>query len=246
VWQELRTELYPQGLEIVTVALDTGGADAARPAIEAAHPAHPALIDRAHLLGELFGIVNVPSGVWIDETGTIVRPPETAYPRRPAFLDQQVPADADPATAARLEAVRNLRIDADSYIAALRDWVARGPASPYALTPEEVVARSRPRPLAEAAAAAHFELAQHLHRSGDSAAAIPHFRAAYDLHPDNWTYKRQAWRLLPSGTDPRDIYGTDWLTDVRKIGPENYYPALDLTRQVPSPATPPIAQGGGQ
>jgi hypothetical protein len=38
VWQELREELHPKGIEIVTVALDTGGADKARPYIEAAHP----------------------------------------------------------------------------------------------------------------------------------------------------------------------------------------------------------------
>ncbi len=38
MWQELRSELHPQGLEIVTVALDTGGAEAARPWIEAAQP----------------------------------------------------------------------------------------------------------------------------------------------------------------------------------------------------------------
>ena len=59
VWQELRTELHPLGLEIVTVALDSGGADAARPWIEAARPTHPTLIDRAHLVDEAFGIVNV-------------------------------------------------------------------------------------------------------------------------------------------------------------------------------------------
>ena len=55
-----------------------------------------------------------------------------------------------------------------------------------------------------------------------------HFRAAYRLHPDNWTYKRQAWRLLPAGQDPRAVYGGDWLTDVRRIGAEHYYPALEL------------------
>ena len=42
MWQELRTELYPQGLEIVTVALDVGGAQAAGPWIDLAKPEHPA------------------------------------------------------------------------------------------------------------------------------------------------------------------------------------------------------------
>ena len=43
---------------------------------------HPSLIDEAHLLDELLGVVNVPSGVWIDEQGVIVRPPEPAFPGR--------------------------------------------------------------------------------------------------------------------------------------------------------------------
>ncbi|MDP8922004.1 MAG: TlpA family protein disulfide reductase, partial [Chloroflexota bacterium] len=60
MWQELRRELHPRGLEIVTVALDAEP-EAARPWIEAARPGHPSLIDRAHLVDELFGIVNVPS-----------------------------------------------------------------------------------------------------------------------------------------------------------------------------------------
>jgi len=228
VWQELRSELYPRGLEIVTVALDTGGADVARPWIEAARPAHPSLIDQAHLVDELFGIVNVPSGIWIDEEGTIVRPPETAYPRRPTFLDRPVPVDATPEVAARIAAARKLRVEPERYLAALRDWVTWGTASRYALAPEEVVERSRPRPVEEATAAAHFALGQHLHRAGRSEAAVGHFRAAYRLQPDNWTYKRQAWSLLPEGQDPRDVYGSDWLTDVERIGAEHYYPALEM------------------
>jgi hypothetical protein len=61
VWQEVRAELHPQGLEVVTVALDVGGSDAAGLWIDRAKPEHPALIDEAHLLDELLGVVNVPS-----------------------------------------------------------------------------------------------------------------------------------------------------------------------------------------
>ena len=41
VWQELREELRPRGLEIVTVALDAGGAATAGPWIAKAAPRHP-------------------------------------------------------------------------------------------------------------------------------------------------------------------------------------------------------------
>ena len=228
MWQELYTELSHRGLEIVTVAMDTGGVEAARPWIEEAKPEHPSLIDQAHLVGELFGIVNVPSGVWINEEGDIVRPPETAYPRRPAFVDGEIPPDASPEEIESITAVRRLRIEADKYVLALRDWVDHGSTSRFALSPQEVLRRSRPRPLEEARAAAHFELGQYLHRIGRTARSIHHFQQAYRLQPDNWTYKRQAWDLLGPDQSPTQVYGTDWLTDVRKIGAENYYTTLDM------------------
>jgi hypothetical protein len=66
---------------VVTVALDVD-AEAPRPYIERAAPTHPSLVDRGHVVDELFGMVNVPNGVWIDEAGTIVRAAEPAHPGR--------------------------------------------------------------------------------------------------------------------------------------------------------------------
>jgi len=228
VWQELRAELNPKGLEVVTVALDTGGADAARQWIEAAKPEHPSLIDRAHILDEMFGIVNVPSGVWIDEEGMIVRPPEPAFARPRDAARSTPPANVPPRVAAMLEAASRIQRDPEAYVAALRDWVEHGAESRFALAPWEVIERSRPRPLEEATAAAHFELGQHLHRTGLESEAVPHFREAHRLQPENWTYKRQAWSFVDPTQGPSDVYEGDWLTDVLEIGPENYYPPLKL------------------
>jgi hypothetical protein len=226
VWQELRTELRPHGLEIVTVALDARGTLAAGPWIAKAAPEHPSLIDEAHVVDALFGVVNVPSGMWIDEDGMIVRPPEPAHPRRPAFLDRAVPPDASPAERERIELVKALRVDADRYVAALRDWVSNGSESPYALAPEEVVRRSRPRPIEEATAAAHFSLGQALHARGAQESATLHFREAHRLQPTNWTYRRDAWSL--AGADREKVYQTSWVDEVKREGIENYYPPLDL------------------
>lgn len=235
MWQALRTELHPQGLEIVTVALDTAGALAARPWIEAAQPAHPALIDQAHLLDELLGIVNVPSGVWINEEGILVRPAEPAFPHRPNYLklDRTDPSAArsqapSPRRQALKEAVSRIRIEPERYLAALRDWVTNGAASRYALEPEEVIRRSYPRPREVAEAAASFELGQYLYRLGFSEDAVPWFRRAHRLQPENWTYKRQAWTFADPGQGPTELYDGDWLSDVQAIGPENYYPPLQM------------------
>jgi hypothetical protein len=229
VWQALRNELNPKGLEIVTVALDTGGAAAVGPWLEAAHPEHPSLIDEAHVVDELFGIVNVPMGVWIDERGMIVRPPEPAHPGtsvlRKYLAGRSLPDDIDPYLREVLAEARKIRVDPERYVAALREWVESGA---HALSPEEVVARSRPRPPEVSLAAAHFELGQHLHRAGHGDDAVAHFREAHRLQPDNWTYKRQAWSFVNPLQAPSDVYEGDWLGDVRKIGAENYYPPLDL------------------
>jgi hypothetical protein len=229
VWQELRSELHPRGLEVVTVALDTGGEQAAGPWIDLAKAEHPALIDEAHLLDELLGVVNVPSGVWIDEQGTIVRPPEPAFPGRAVIGELGIPAEAPPRIAEMMQEAAKIRIEPERYVAALRDWVERGSDSRFALAPDEVVARSTPRPPESSRAAACFEMGQHLHRAGRPDDAVPWFREAHRLQPHNWTYKRQAWEFVdPILQGPSEQYDGDWLSDVREAGPENYYPPVDL------------------
>lgn len=239
MWQGLRNELHPLGVEIVTVGLDTVGAEACRPFIEAASPEHPALIDQHHAMAELFGVINIPNSVWIDEDGVIVRPAEAApAPRREPRTS--VLGDVPGRFGEIMQEASKIQTDAEAYHAALRDWVERGAESPYALDPDEVVARSQPRDAEAALGAAHFELATHLELLGHHDAAVEHFRSAHRLVPDNFSYKRQAWSLEPgdgspmarfwqgpSDDDPESWpYDGDWLADVREFGAENYYPAF--------------------
>jgi tetratricopeptide (TPR) repeat protein len=229
VWQALRTELHPRGLEIVTVALDVD-ADAARPFIEQAAPEHPSLIDQGHVVDELFGIVNVPNGVWIDERGVIVRPAEPAHPGRNPINESFRKIDlttVPPDVAEMLAEARKITSEPELYLRMLRDWVEHGSASRYALTPDEVIARSHRRGVEEATAAARFELGQHLHRAGDHAAAIEHWREAHRLQPDNWTYRRQAWNFEdPVRQGRTEVYESSWFEDIKRIGAENYYPPI--------------------
>jgi len=228
VWRELRDELQPGGFELLTVSLDATGGRHSRRWIEAAQADHPSLIDADHLLDRLFGVSNVPSGIWIDEEGSVARPAEPAFPGRPGFLDQPPPEGLDPYVEESLAESRKIRADYRKSPAALRDWVANGSASRFVLGAGESAARAGERTLETALAAAHFELGSHLLGAGLDTAAVPHFREAHRLQPNNWTYKRQAWTLADRRQGPTDLYEGDWLGDVRKIGAENYYPPLDF------------------
>ena len=221
VWQAVREELRPQGLEIVSVAMDTN-VEAAYPWIDAAKTRYPQLLDPAHSIGALLGIINVPMSVWIDEQGMIVRPAEPAFaPRERGYVD--LPPETPQRMKEMLAEAAKLDVDLQQTVTMLRDWARNGKQSKYVLTPDEVIARSAPRPKSISEAAASFELGQHLHRAGHEADARPLFRAAHRLQPENWTYKRQAWSMVDPLQGPTEYYDGDWLSDVRKIGAKNYY-----------------------
>ena len=131
-----------------------------------------------------------------------------------------------------------IQIDTEGYGAALRDWVANGPASPYALSADEVIRRSTPRDQVVALGQAHFEMATYLEQAGRHDLAIAHFWEAHRLQPENFSYRRQAWSLEQAdgpfarfwqgpipGKEADWPYQSDWLTDVAAKGAENYYPA---------------------
>ena len=200
--------------------------------IDAASPTHPSLIDTRHITGELFGFVNIPMAVWIDEDGTIVRNAESASISRSPMRDFDIPADLPERRRRMLTEVKAIPDDGEAYRAAIVDWVERGAESPYALSPDEVIARSRPRGAAEAQAAACFELGQHLRSAVGDDAAVPWWRRAHELDPGNWTYKRQAWTLVTTDPDatandlvqgPNDVYTGNWLDDVVAAGGGEHY-----------------------
>ena len=75
---------------ILAAAQDTAGLEAAKKWYDKAGVTFPALIDPDHKLTALYGMVNVPTGVWIDEDGNIARPPETAYSRSFSFMGKKL------------------------------------------------------------------------------------------------------------------------------------------------------------
>lgn len=181
----MREELHPAGFELVDVCLEMGGADIARRWVDEAASTHPSLLDQTHVMDSRFGVTNIPMVLWIDETGTIVRGPEPATP---------------PPVGETAEGMVQLVGDGPErvkYLERLRDWVANGAESRYALAADEVLNRSKPTSPAISAAAAHFEIAQQLYRRhGLNELALKHFNAAHELQPENITYKRQAYSVV--------------------------------------------------
>ena len=195
--------------------------------IDAAAPTHPSLIDTRHVTGELFGFVNIPMAVWIDESGTIVRNAESASIERSPLRDMDIPEGLPERMARMFTEVKAIPDHSEEYRAAIVDWVRNGAASPYALSPDEVIARSLPRDDDAARATAAFELGVHLREAVGLDAAIPWWKQAHALDPSNWTYKRQAWTLstTPEGAEDNDliqeagdVYGTSWLDAVIERG----------------------------
>jgi hypothetical protein len=187
-WQQLAEELRPHGLDIVSVALDDS-AEAAREWVEAADPTptFPVLVDREHLLAELYGITNVPSVVWIDEDDRIVRAPVIA-PGDDQFRDFT-------------------NIDSSVHHDQLRRWVHKGELPPDATAPD-------PAPPDEAGPRARLErrMGAYLARAGRAGAAERHLARAAELAPMDWTIRRGTLPLL--GEDPFggrffDFY-TEW------------------------------------
>ena len=181
------------------MAQDTGGAKDAGPWITAARPDYTALIDEKQIVTQKYGMVNVPTAVWIDESGRIVRPNEVA------FIDDRFKPFTNMVSA--------------PYIDAIRDWAANGAKSIYALNENELKASLKPHSDDRARADAEFALAEYLYQQGKSVDAIPHFKEAQRLDPDNWNYKRQAWALSDADRD----YGTNFRKEVQKLNGKPYY-----------------------
>ena len=217
VWQALHSELGDENLAVITVALDSGGAPDAGPWIREAKPTHPSLIDVRHVVAELYGWVNVPTVAWIDEDGRLVRPGDPGWAGD--YFRGMVEPDFD--HAAMMAEYGRLR---DRYLDAVRDWVAHGPASRWALPPDEVRRRLAGPDRDHALAAAYFQLGTALHEAGRPDAARVAFEKAEAFRPDSWSLKRQAWHLEEAGKSA----GPEFWAAVKALGDRPYYPRRDL------------------
>ena len=217
MWQALYDDFKDRNFMVIAVAMDSR-ADAARPYIEAAAPTYLSLIDRDHHLADLYNMVNVPQAVWIDEAGRMVRPPESAGAyegfRAMDRTTGTMPEDAVARTAGARQ----------TYLNAIRDWVANGAASRFAF--DDTAARAHLALPNEDTARAHanFRLGRHLLHKGRQAEAESLFAEAIRLHPDSWNIWRQTAAVDGNGL----AAGPEFWARVDALGERRYYLPVDL------------------
>lgn len=173
-WQALADELGRAGLVVLAVALDDDP-EVVRPFTEGI--SLPVLLDRQHLLSELYAISNVPTVVWIDEDGTIVRPNGLIF-GTDTFADFT-------------------GVDSTPALDQLRSWVLDGVAP---LEPGDAAGAIGDLSDDEIDARLHFRIGVEAKRQGNDDVAEVHLRRAGDLAPMDFSVRRAAMPLL--GEDP--------------------------------------------
>jgi hypothetical protein len=143
--------------------------------------------------------VNVPTMIWIDEQGRIVRP-----------NDAQFGTDTFVALTGR---------PSGPFLAAIRRWVLRneGALPPDAVRTDQVLPSRE-----QQEARAEFTLAWYLHQHGRTDAAARHFERAGKLAPGDWTIRRGS--LPIRGIDP--MTSEEFLALWQEGAPR--YPTRDL------------------
>ena len=178
---------------MVAVAIDRS-ADDVREYVEAARSTHPVLIDSEHIVADRYGILNVPTVVWIDEQGKIVRPNDVQF-GNDAFIDFH-------------------GIPSAPHLEALRSWVRDGvrPSTDAAVRSAQLLPTAD-----EQRGRACFALAWHLSRAGRTEAAERWYARAGELAPYDYTIRRAA--LPIQGKDPM---GPDFFELYAKWGTPGY------------------------
>ncbi len=184
VWQRIYEEINDPNFVLICVAEDTGGEAVAGPIFDAANPTYVQVIDENHLISSLFNFVNVPSSVWIDETGRIVRIDEGTYSQIHEFGDGE----------------QKIVFGNDVYAPALKDWVAKGEASEHVQSAEVVSGNIRAHGDDELRADAAFRLGNLFRNHGQENQAEHYWTMAEQLNPDSVNFFRQNLTLTEEGS----------------------------------------------
>lgn len=221
MWQALYDTVKDENFIIIAVAEESRGTETAREWIEAAKPGYVTLIDREHHVADLYNMVNVPQAVWIDESGRIVRPAETAGSHDSwRSMDRADMSMSDDVVALIAKAQT-------TYVDAVRDWAIKGAASRHVFDPAQARAHLALPDDKVALANANFRLGFYLREHGKTDESDAFLRTASELRPDSWNIYRQAMNLREIG--PMGFAADeDFFARVDALGGGRYYPPPDI------------------
>ena len=203
-WQEVYEELRDENFEIIVVAQDALGEAATAEWHDQEPLSYTTLIDVTHRVSSLYNLVNVPSGVWVDEEGRIRRINENTYSQ----IISLRPGSSGFGT--------------DDYRPAVFDWVRNGDNSEYVWSRDRVVSKIRQRTSDETLGEPTFKLGVYFYNRGDEALGRNYWEKAQRLSPDSWNFHRQDWNLTEG------LAGPKYREKRAGLGDKPYHPSLDL------------------
>jgi hypothetical protein len=212
VWQVFWEQVKDKNIVIISAAQDTGGEAAAGKIFDDAKASYITIIDTNHTISTLFNLVNVPSGIWVDEQGKIVRLNEGTY--------------------AAEHKIGTLVFGSDLYPKAVMDWIEKGAQSEYVWTPEQVKQNLITRTPDAERAEPTFKLGVYFHEHGDAPRAKQYWEEAEKLNPDSWNFHRQDWSFTPTEAN------VNFFKKVRTLGDKPYYKPMQLPGEQPPPPLP--------
>jgi hypothetical protein len=193
-WQDVYSDLENKNFVIIAAAQDSGGEAVAGSWYDAAKASYVTLVDENHTISSLYNLVNVPSAVWIDESGKVIRVDEGAY--------------------ATTHKMGEFEFGRDDYAPIVKDWVLKGEQSIYASSNQlPDLDQSTEKALAEP----NFKLGVYFQQQGNEAKANYYWQVAQQLNPDSWNYHRQDWSFTPEEA------GANWARKFQSLEGKPYY-----------------------
>jgi tetratricopeptide (TPR) repeat protein len=208
VWQRFYEKHHQDNFEILSVSMDTQGAEVARRFTEAAGVTYPSAVDRAQGLWDLYGFPVVPNGFFVDEQGILryakIGDFDARNPVDVAAIERLLAAPSiPPATPPGFEYTRSI----EEALHRAEEAVKRDPASldlRLTLAERRVEAKQDAQGLREfqsvveknpestralvGMATAYLDL-------GQKEKALSALRQASALDPGNWIIHKQIWAI---------------------------------------------------
>jgi hypothetical protein len=184
VWQTIYSELSQYNFSVFSIMEDKNIEDA-RPWIEKSGAKFPCTIDTNHIVSDLYNMFNVPTVVWIDENGKIVRPNDVVVMNEGG--------------------AKLVKVDPETYIEKIRRWVINN--DPPMNSNDDFIKYKQQREHTdnEQVARAEFLIGQWLYNNGELELATQHFETATELSPADVMIQRGTMSMR--GMDPMKDYG---------------------------------------